>query len=134
MTNRKPYADSRAAKYIDRRVLELSARKTQNHIAMEAGFKTPNVLSMLKTGTSKVPLDRVPALAKALECDPRHLCMLALEQLGGSMTISAIDEIFGTIVTENEVVWLEELRDASDGADPRLTQRARAALRAIFGK
>jgi hypothetical protein len=31
-------------------------------------------------------------------------------------------------------VWLKELRDASDGTDPRLTQRARTALRAIFGK
>ena len=134
MSNGKPYAETRVAKFIDRRILELSPKKSQHEIAIEAGFKTPNVLSMLKTGTAKVPLDRVPALAKALECDARFLFRLALEQLGGSMTPSAIDEIFGTIVTENEVGWLKAIREFSDGADPRLTHRALAALRAIFGK
>ncbi|MFN3547146.1 MAG: XRE family transcriptional regulator [Mesorhizobium sp.] len=134
MNNGRPYRTSRLAEFLDRRILELSPRKSQKEIAVQAGFRTPNVLSMLKTGTTKVPIDRVPALAKALECDVRFLFMLALEQLGGSMTASAINEIVGTIVTENEVVWLKELRDASDGSDPRLTQRARTALRAIFGK
>ena len=134
MSTGKPYAETRVAKFIDRRILELSPKKSQHEIAIEAGFKTPNVLSMLKTGTSKVPLDRVPALAKALECDARMLFLLAMEQMGGSMTVSAINEIFGTVVTENEVVWLKAIREHSDGSDPRLTQRALAALRAIFGK
>jgi transcriptional regulator with XRE-family HTH domain len=130
----RPYSETHAAKFIDRRILELSPSKSQHQIAMEAGFKTPNVLSMLKTGTTKVPLDRVPALAKALDCDARFLFRLAIEQLGGSMTPSAIEEIFGTIVTENEVGWLKAIRDFSGGTDPRLTQRALAGLRAIFGR
>ncbi len=57
---------------------------------------------------------------------------MAAEQAGLETTLQAIEDIFGTIVTANEVAWLKEIRDASGGADPRLTQRARAAIRSIF--
>ena len=59
---------------------------------------------------------------------------LVLEQLGGATTAVAIEAIFGTNVTRNEVVWLEEIRDASGHSDPNLTARSRAALRAVFSK
>lgn len=92
------------------------------------------MLTNIKAGNSKLPLDRVPALAKALECDPALLFMMAVEQLGGDTTELAIRKIFGTLVTENETAWLEEIRKASNYSDPSLTSRARAALRGIFGK
>ncbi len=69
---------------------------------------------MIKTGANKLPLDRVPGLAKALECDPGLLFKMAVEQMGGATTEIAIRKIFGTVVTENEVAWLEEIRDASE--------------------
>jgi hypothetical protein len=131
---RKPYAETRLAKYIDQRVLELRGRKTQGGIAAEAGFANPNMLTMLKQGATKVPFDRVPALAKALDCDPAWLLRLALEQGEGSTAAAAIHEIMGPMVTVNERAWLAEIRDASGDSDPRLTSRARAALRGIFGR
>ena len=81
-----------------------------------------------------MPLDRVPSLAKALEVDPAYLMRLALDQAVGATAAKAIGDIFGTPVTSNERGWLVELRDASDNSDPRLTSRARTALRGIFGK
>jgi hypothetical protein len=134
MKSARPYANTQLAKFIDRRILELRPRKTQSLIASEAGFSQHNMLTNIKIGTSKLPLDRVPALAKALECDPAHLFMMAVEQLGGETTALTIRKIFGTVVTENETAWLEEIRDASGHSDPSLTSRSRAALRAIFGK
>ncbi len=131
---KKPYAGSRLAKFIETRVLELRPKKTQAEIAEEAGFVNPNMISMLKSGASKVPLDRVPSLAKALDTDPRHLFKLAFEQDGGETTMRAIEEVFGTIVTRNEVGWLAALREASDHSDPSLSQRARSVIRAVFGK
>lgn len=132
-TRKRPHSDSRFARYLRNRVLELRP-KSQIEIASEAGFVNPNVLSMLKNGATKMPLDRVPALARALDDDPVLIFKLSLEQVGGSMTATAIKEIFGTLVTRNEAVWLRELREASDHADPRLTTRNRSAMRAIFGK
>lgn len=133
MTIKKPHADTRLAKFVEKRVLELRPRKSQITIATEAGFVNPNMLAMIKSGASKLALDRVPGLAAALECDSKHLFRMALEQTWGSTAARAIDEIFGTIVSRNEVAWLEEIRDASGQTDPTLTLRLRAALRAVFG-
>lgn len=74
------------------------------------------------------------ALAKALEVDPRLLFKMAIEQSSYETTSEVIDEIFGTIVSRNEVTWLEALREASDHKDPALTTRSRTALRSIFNK
>ena len=131
-THRNPHANTRLARFIERRILELSGTKSQKEIAHEAGFKNANMLSMIKSGDSKLAIDRVPDLAKALDCDPKALCLMALEQAGLETTLKAIEDIFNTIVTENETAWLKEIRDASGGSDPRLTQRARAAIRSIF--
>ena len=132
MTN--PYQNTATAKLIADRVRDLSHRKTQAEIASEAGFANANMMTFLKNGRNKVPLDRVPSLAKALEVDPAYLMRLALDQAVGATAAKAINEIFGTPATENERGWLDELRDASDNTDPRLTARSRAALRGVFGK
>ena len=132
MTN--PYQNTATAKLIADRVRDLSHRKTQAEIASEAGFANANMMTFLKNGRNKVPLDRIPSLAKALEVDPAYLMRLALDQAVGATAAKAINEIFGTPATENERGWLDELRDASDNTDPRLTARSRAALRGVFGK
>lgn len=86
----RPYADTRLAAFLEKRILKLKPRKTQFEIAIEGGFVQPNMLSMFKNGSNKLPLDRVPGLAKALECDPALIFKLALEQLGGDTTGTAI--------------------------------------------
>ena len=131
---RKPHEDSRLAKYLEKRVLELRPHKTQAEIAEQVGFINPNMIAMLKSGATKLPLDRVPSLAAALECDPRLLFNLALDQLGGDTTVRAIEDIFGVVVTKNEAAWINEIRDASGHTDPSLTSRGRSAIRGIFGK
>ena len=128
-----PFEHSKLAKFLDRRILELAGKKSQREIAIQAGFRNSNYVSMIKAGSSKLPLDRVPAMAKALEVDPKFLFILALDQTGFETTKAAVGDIFGAVVTDNEVDWLEEIRDASGHSDPRLTNRLRAALRAIFG-
>ncbi len=130
----KPYANTRLAAYLEKRILELRPRKSQAEIAAETGFFSPNMITMLKTGASKLPLHRVPSLAKALDCDPRMLFTLALQQLGGDTTARAVEEIFGVVVTRNEANWINEIRDASGHSDPSLSARGRAAIRGIFGK
>ena len=132
MTN--PYKDTPTARFITDRVRDLAHRKTQAEIAAEAGFVNANFMSLLKSGKNKVPLDRVPSLARALEVDPAYLMRMALDQAVGATAAKAIIDIFGTPATANELGWLNEIRDASDNTDPRLTARSRAALRGIFGK
>ena len=129
-----PFEGSPAAAFLSRRILELKPKKTQRQIGSEAGFPNATMLSNMKNGHNKIPIDRVPALAKALETDPKRLMLLALEQTVGQTATKAIAETFGHGVTENECAWIDEIRDASGRSDPRLTTRSRVALRAIFGK
>ena len=129
----RPYGNTRLAKYLERRISDLRSTKTQTAIASEAGFRWPNMLAMIKNGSTKLPLDRAPALAKALDCDPAMLFRMALEQLAEDTTSLAIDQIFGAIITENEATWLSSIREASNNTDPSLTAKAQKAIRAIFG-
>ena len=129
-----PYAASPATLFLADRIRDLSHRKSQQEIASETGFPNPNMITLLKTGKNKIPLDRVPSMARALECDAGYLMRLALDQAVGVTAAKAITEIFGSPVTSNERGWLDEIRSASDNSDPRLTARSRATLRGIFGK
>ncbi|MBM2324208.1 XRE family transcriptional regulator [Marivita cryptomonadis] len=129
----KPFETTRLAKYVERRVLELKPKKSQLQIASEAGFPNANMVTMIKNGTNKLALDRVPSMARALECDPAYLMRLALEQTVGDTVAQAITEIYGTPVTSNEIGWIEAIREASGNSDPRITSRSKAAINAIFG-
>ena len=129
-----PHAGSDLAKYVDRRILELRSKKSQRDIAIQAGFPNPNMLSMVKNGDTKVAVDRVATLAEALEVDAKYLLRLALLQQGNETMMRVFDEVIVTVVSQNERVWLELVREASGNSDPAVTTRARSAVRAIFGK
>ena len=131
---RKPHGNTTLAKYVERRVLELKSKKSQAEIAAEAGYVNQNMITMIKQGASKVALDRVPTLARALETDPAFLMRMALEQAIGRTGAKAVVEVFGEPVTINEYGWLQEIRQASDDSDPRLTIRSKTAIWAIFGR
>jgi hypothetical protein len=120
-----PFADTRAAKFLDKRLAQLAPRKNQQEVAYEAGFERHNFLSMMKMGISKIPLDRVPRLAKALEVDPAHLFRLALDQHFKGDTAQAIASIFGEIVSKNEAEWIAFIREATGDSDVSLTSDAR---------
>jgi len=114
----RPFADSLIAKFLDQRIDELKGFKTQRQIATEAGYDKPNMISMFKRGDIKVPLDRIPSLAKALEVDPAHLFRLALEQYWPALN-DTIHKIFGHIATKNEFkLLIKPWRELTCGADP----------------
>lgn len=124
-----PFEGTVIAQYLDRQIDALKGVKTQREIALEAGYERPNIVSMFKRGEVKVPLDRVPALAKALHVDPAHLFRLALEQYWPGLS-GTIEGIFGHTVTENEFeLLIKPWRELSDNADPSPNDRRRSDLR-----
>jgi transcriptional regulator with XRE-family HTH domain len=72
----KQQTQSPTAQYLTR-ALSFS-KSTQREIAKQAGFPMPNAISMMKTGQMKVPIDRIPALAKAMGVDPSDFLVSAL--------------------------------------------------------
>ncbi len=75
--------------------------KTQAEIARQAGFPKPNILSMLKQGQSRVPIERIPALADACMVDSAYFLRLALSEYHPEVFAVIVDTI-GEPLTENE--------------------------------
>lgn len=102
-TTSKPTASkpttSKTAAFLAR-ALEFSG-KTQAEIAREAGFPKPNILSMMKQGQTKIPIDRVAALAAATHVDPAYFLRVVLSEYHEELYAVIVDTI-GEPLTENE--------------------------------
>jgi len=122
-------AINKVSTFIANRILEIG--KSQTEIANEVGYDKPNMISMIKIGATRVPLEKIPALAKALEVDAALLFRLALEQYWPGLD-HTIFEIFGTVLTKNEREIIEAIRSCSDGADPELTPDRNLMVKAMF--
>lgn len=96
MNNRKQQT---AAEYLAEQI-DLSP-KLQLEIAKEAGFESPNVLTMMKQGKTKIPLNRVGSLARALGINPRHLMRKVLEEYMPE-TWSAVEQSLGHLLLSSE--------------------------------
>ena len=95
------------------------SEKTQRQISQEAGFDHANVITMLKNGTTKIPLNRIGAFARALEVDPAHLLRLAMAEYLPD-TWRCIQPILeGSILTPNECELVKQFRAATNNSDPK---------------
>lgn len=121
-------------KFLSKRIQELQSRKSQLEIASEAGFNNANFISMLKSGRSKLALDRVPAMAKALDVDPAYLFRLALGQFFDDSSLKELMPLFKSAVTENEAQMLDVIREHSGNTDPSLTAEFREELGQVVAK
>jgi transcriptional regulator with XRE-family HTH domain len=130
-----PYANTALAKFLNERIEALKGVKTQREIASEIGYDKPNILSMFKRGESKVPLEKVPALARALDSDPKHLLRLGFEVLWPDHA-GVIEEVLGgELATKNEAdIFLKRWRIVTDNADPAPNAAIQAAFDRLFAE
>ena len=103
--------------------------KKQTQIAEEVGFEKPNVITMIKQGKTKVPINKIGKFAKALEVDPIFFMkMVFTEYMPDAM--EAINSIINQpIITQNEWEIVEVIRSAKV-VNPKLrTDEERRALK-----
>lgn len=82
---------------------------TQRKIAQQAGFKNANILSMLKTGETKVPLDRIPALSSALNVNTQEFLFLAIQEYHPSVH-EVLTDVLGLPLSDAEIEILGMFR------------------------
>src|SRR5665213_896059 len=127
-----PYAHEPIAEYLSKQIdITVSLGKNQREIASEIGYDKPNMISMFKRGEAKVPLEKIPSLAKALNVDPAFMFRLGLQQYWPGAQ-KAIADIFGTVLTKNEAERIEYERSLLKGEDVRLTPDLQRKLKAAF--
>jgi transcriptional regulator with XRE-family HTH domain len=90
-------------------------------IAEELGLDNPNIITMFKQGKTKVPLERVPALAKVLGIDPSMLMRKAMEEYCPDFLKACEETLLGSNVSKNELAIVNEIRALSGNSDPAIT-------------
>lgn len=109
------------------------SEKTQREIAKAIGYNNPNIITMFKQGLTRVPIDKVPMLAEALDRSPIEFMTIALREYAPHL-ITVFEQVFGRMVTDNEFEIVAFIRSISHGSDPRLSSdRQRELIAAAFG-
>jgi transcriptional regulator with XRE-family HTH domain len=86
---------------------------TQRDVARRAGFNRPNIISMMKTGETKVPIDRIPGLAAALGVPAFDFIKVAMQEYQPEVW-EILTKTLGAPLTKNEELLIFTL----DLADP----------------
>ncbi len=87
------------------------------NLSADVGYDKPNMVTMIKQGKTKLPLNKVSLFAKSLGVDPIHLLRIAMEEYQPE-TLDAISKIIGqAIISENEMKIINIIRDITGGVD-----------------
>lgn len=104
--------DSKVAALIAERIE--ATGQLQKDVAAKVGFPKPNIITMLKQGKTRLPLDKIGPMARALETDPIQLLQLCMEEYHPT-TWRAIAPFMESAFTEEEVRLLNALRASVGG-------------------
>lgn len=99
--------NTKVAQFIAQRIQVTG--KSQRDIAIEAGFDSPNMVTMLKQGKTKLPLGKVGLMAKALETDPVMLLKMALSEYYPELWV-VTSSYFDEALTADELQMVLALR------------------------
>lgn len=86
-------------------------------LAERLNYAKPNVIAMMRNGSMKVPLNKIPAIAKALRIDQIALLQYALTAYMPELWETLKEVLNDRLMTRNEAAVLELLRQATDGRD-----------------
>ena len=98
---------NKTAEYVATHIKKSSL--SQQQISEALGFKTPNLITMIKQGSIKIPVYLIPKLAETLKVDPAKLLAMALKEYNPD-TYAAIQSTYGYPITDTETKILEKLQ------------------------
>lgn len=88
------------------------------------GFATPNLISMIKTGSMQLPASKAIIAANLLEIDPVFLLGKVIAENDPALWDAITSLLADKLITANELSLIEYVRDALDGHDVNLTSTA----------
>ena len=112
------------------------AEFTNVEIARHLGYERPNIIAMMRTGTMKIPVSKVPALARVLGLDPLSLLQRVLTEYDSSFWETIHDVLGPATVTPNELALVSMLREQVGGMNPDLVNNKLfvAGFKALVGQ
>lgn len=122
---------SKTAEYIRKQIDKSSLKQKQ--ISEALGFKTPNLITMIKQGSIKIPLYLIPKLAEVLKVDPAKLLSMALKEYNPD-TYAAVKSVFGYPITEVEAKILEKVQQVASYSDIETSEELQSYLDKLDSK
>ena len=91
--------------------------KSDQQLSKELGFTQPNVITMIKAGSMKLPISKVQKLAVAIDFSESDLLRVVLRDQAPEL-LTVIDKIWAqSILTANERKLIESYRYLAKGHD-----------------
>lgn len=89
--------------------------RTNEDVAGELGYRSPNMISMWRTGKTRVPLERIPDIARLMKVDVAALLNLWFEQSWGERSdAKQLMKLFGSrLLHDNELPLMEAVRSVN---------------------
>lgn len=107
------------------KILDRHPEFTQHEIKLAMGMApNSNMLSQIRKGRSKMPLNRIVEFCKLLNEDPVPLVKCALEEYHGE-ALKAFQLISGTVVDEDEREFLSLYREVKEEATKEAIEEER---------
>lgn len=104
---------------------------TQREVADRVGFKNANIISMMKTAETRVPLERIPALAATLGMDERQFLLVAIEEYHPGVH-EVLVEVLGVPLSDAELGIVTMFRMASMRGEIEVAGPFRATLEGVL--
>lgn len=127
-----PYRNTALAKYIRDCIEHDPLHRSHVEIAAEAGYDSPSMLTMLKNGRQRLPLNRVTALAHALRADLVTMFGLAIQQYIEREQLLEILKLLGAPANPKQQVITRRIVEILGDAEPELTPELDAKLVEVF--
>ncbi|MBU1691138.1 MAG: XRE family transcriptional regulator [Gammaproteobacteria bacterium] len=112
---KQPITRTTVADFIADRLAD--SDKTQREIAEECGFEKPNIITMFKNGATKLPINRIGPLAKALNADPAHLLRLVMAEYFPDTWVDIENIMQSTVLSANELELVRAYRQMTGDND-----------------
>jgi len=103
-----------------------NSEKTQRQIAQEIGYAKPNIITMFKQGLTKLPLDKIGPLAKALEIAPDELFFKVMTEYMPETFEALSPFICGLMLSKDELEMIDNYRTFKVLEAKRLARNKRA--------
>lgn len=111
---------------------DMMVGRTNEDVAQELGYKAANMISMWRTGKTRVPLERLPDVARLMKLDISVLLPLWFEQQWGERAdLKPLQTLFKRFATPREAELLFAIREA-DPKDPVFTPETVKAVVAVI--
>lgn len=126
-----PFGNTKMTNFLAASFAALPPSRTMARIASEIGLLSAGTVRLFVEGKARLPIDKVPALAKAIGADPALLFSLAVDQYWPDQS-EFLRQVLGLGVSANEFALISELRKLTNHNDPAFNSEFAQRLALMF--